>query len=259
MPGPGPDERVAPRVLHHALVAGADRVHRALPEGRRLAFRHTRPEALGDVLHGERGDLVRQAHALDLLCRLQRTGLGQERGGIDSLRKRLEEPAGRNGGLADHQVGRLRALGELEPDAVEPELVLHRERRLERARSRGPRIVPVVAAKEPDVARPGRFRRYLRLRLEHDQHRLALAREDEQVVALHREVVREVEDVVRGAHDERVQLLVGHQGAYARELLVVARPGHPVIPPGAAVARRGPPARRRPGFAARRSARSRTP
>jgi hypothetical protein len=66
----------------------------------------------------------------------------------------------------------------------------------------------------------------LRRRLEADEGRLAFAREDAGVVALHPPEVRQVEDVVRGADDERVEPAVAHQRADTVELRVVARPAH---------------------------------
>ena len=62
------------------------------------------------------------------------------------------------------------------------------------------------------------------------QRRLALAREDDRVVALHAPEVRQVEDVVGRADDERVELVLGHQRANAVELRVVARPAHGASP-----------------------------
>src|SRR5258705_14123 len=89
-----------------------------------------------------------------------------------------------------------------------------------------PRAALVVAANEADIRRPrvplGVFRR----RLEADQDRLALAREDARVVALHAPEVREVEDVVGRAHDERVEAGCLHERADALELRVIARPAH---------------------------------
>ena len=62
--------------------------------------------------------------------------------------------------------------------------------------------------------------------LDDEQHRLAHAREDDDVVALDRPVVREVEDVVGRADDEAVEVALAEQRADAVELRVVARPGH---------------------------------
>ena len=128
-------------------------------------------------------------------------------------------------GSPDHPVRRLRPERELEADrAVLGRRRLRRE--LEHASGRRPRIARVVALEEPDVVRPGHARRVLLRRLEADEHRLAVAREDARVVALHAPEVRQVEDVVGRAHDERVELPLGHERAHAIELRVVARPGH---------------------------------
>ena len=49
------------------------------------------------------------------------------------------------------------------------------------------------------------------------------------VVPLHAPEVRQVEDVVGRADDERVELVLGHERAHALELRVVPRPGHAAI------------------------------
>ena len=136
------------------------------------------------------------------------------------------EPVAREGrGLADHAVGRLGAeatarvptravLGSALPCDVE------------RASERRARVRRVVPGEEADVRCPGHALRVVLAGLEADEHRLALAREDADVVALHPPEVRQVEDVVGRADDERVQPAVAHQRAHAVELRVVARPGH---------------------------------
>src|SRR4029450_7646264 len=65
----------------------------------------------------------------------------------------------------------------------------------------------------------------------------ARAGEDDGVVALHAPEVGEVEDVVRGAHDQGIELLLGHERPDAIELRVVSRPAH-TAPQGT-----GPPRR----------------
>ena len=110
------------------------------------------------------------------------------------------------------------------PDA----LVLGRELpgEVERAEPRRARVALVVAVEKPHLGRPRRAVG-VRLRgLEADEHRIALTREDDRVVPLHPPEVRQVEDVVGRADDERVELLLGHQLAHAAELGVVARPAH---------------------------------
>ena len=48
------------------------------------------------------------------------------------------------------------------------------------------------------------------------------------VVALHAQVVGEIEDVVGRADDEGVEVLLDHRGSEAIQLRIVAGPGHPV-------------------------------
>jgi hypothetical protein len=118
----------------------------------------------------------------------------------------------------------LRSLRELEADR--PVVLARGDRDVERAQLRRARIAVVVAREGADVVRPRHAARVVERRLEADQRRLALAREDDEVVPLHRQKVGEVEDVVGGAHDQRVEVLLGHERANALELRVVARPAH---------------------------------
>ena len=152
------------------------------------------------------GDLVREPHALDLLRGLDRARRVEERRRVGRARAGVEPRLGERRRLADHAVGRLRAERELEADALVARCAAV-ERELERARGRRTRVALVVAGEEPDVARPGGARGVVGGGLEADQHRLALAREDDGVVALHPPEVREVEDVVGRADDERVEVL----------------------------------------------------
>ena len=128
-------------------------------------------------------------------CGLDRAGPGEERRGVDAAAGTPRStPRSNDGRLADHPVGDLRPLRQLEPDpAVESSLAEHVEGEVERAGPGRPRIVRVVAAEEPDVGGPGGAGGVVRLRLDDDQHRLAVAREDDDVVALHAPVAREIE------------------------------------------------------------------
>ncbi len=135
------------------------------------------------------------------------------------------EPAGGEGRrLADHPIRGLRPQRPLDADPVVPARGL--ERKVERAHRRRPRVVGVVAAHIADVGRPCGARRVLGRCLEADQDGLALAREHAGVVALHPPEVRQIENVVRGADDEGVELVLRHERAYAIELLVVSGPAH---------------------------------
>src|SRR5439155_20663624 len=110
-----------------------------------------------------------------------------------------------------------------------PALADGRLRDLHAARGGRSRITLVVALEEANVGRPCRALGVLPLRLEGDERRLALAREDRDVIALHGPVVRQVEHVVGRADDEGVEVLVGHGPADAVELRVVARPAHRLV------------------------------
>ena len=161
---------------------------------------------------------------LDFLRGLDHPRLVEQRHRVDRVRERVEPGLRVRRRLADHPVGRLRAEGELESDPAVGGRRLAGQ--VERAEPRRPGVAGVVAAEEAHVLRPGGASRVLGGRLEADQHGLALAREDAGVVALHPPEVRQVEDVVRSADDERVQVVLDHQRAHPVELRVVARPAH---------------------------------
>ena len=222
---PRPDEREPERQVDELLPTRPLAVHERLPERRRLALLHPRPQLAADMLHRGGANVVREADPLQLLIRLDRTGRVEHRHRVRCARPGVEPRLRERRRLSDHPVGRLRAEGQLEADA--PAVARGRvERRLECACRHRPRIVGRVALDEPHVVRPGTLRRVLLRRLDRDQHRLALAREDTRVVALHPPEVRQVENVVGRADDECVEVVLGHQRADAVELCVVARPGH---------------------------------
>ena len=177
------------------------------------------------VLHRGGGDLVREPHALELLLRLDRARAREQRRRVGGVGRSASNQA------CVKVVGSptMRSEACVPSESSSPTRPCSRGRRLrqlERPRSGRPRIVVGVAAQEADVVRPGVARRVLAGGLEADQHRLALAREDDGVVALHPPEVRQVEDVVGRADDERVEPFLRHQRAHAVELRVVAGPAH---------------------------------
>ncbi len=225
MPGPGPDEREAVRELDlPALEAGAVIVHPAVPERADLALAHPRPDQPLDVLHRAGRDLVREPHPRDLLLGLDRARARQQRRRVRGVGERVEPGLRERRRLPDHPVGRLRAETELDPDA----LVFGRELpgEIERAEPGRARVALVVAVEDPHLGRPRHAVGVCLRGLEADEHRIALTREDDRVVALHPPEVRQVEDVVGRANDEHIELLLGHQLPHAVELGVVARPAH---------------------------------
>ena len=125
--------------------------------------------------------------------------------------------------LADHPVARLRAERELEADAAFRRRLA---RELERAQPGRPRVARVVAGEEPHVLRPGRPRASSAEASRQISTGSPSRGNTTRVVALHPPEVRQVEDVVRRADDDRVELLLGHERADALELRVVAGPGH---------------------------------
>ena len=226
-----PDERKPARQLDQPPVAGALPVHEALPERPGLALLHPRSQLAPDVLHRLGRELVREAHALDLLLGLDRSRLDEEGRRILGRTKRLEEGLRVGRRLAHHAVGSLGAQRELEPDASVAAGAHDLLRQLDGPCGRRPRIGLVVALEQTDVRRPGRPLGVGLLGLEGDERHLPFPREHDRVIALHGPVVREIEDVVGRADDERVQIPVGHQAADAVELGAVRRPAHR-HPPG---------------------------
>src|SRR5438093_7723679 len=104
-PGPRPDERERQRELDLASrPARALAVDEALPQRGRLRLLHAGAQVRARVLHRRRRDLVRQAHALDLLGRLDRARLVQERLPVARGRPGVEPRLRVRGGLADHAV-----------------------------------------------------------------------------------------------------------------------------------------------------------
>ena len=225
MPGPGPDEREPERELDLASPARALAVDEAEPLGGDLRLRHPGPDDAAHVVHRRGGDLVREPHPLDLLRGLDRPRLDEQRRRVDRARKRVE-PAPSCTSSARRPCGRRpasRATARARPSRT--------PRRADAAsssvRSDGrPRVVGDVPVDEPHVRRPGRPRRVVGRRLEAEQRRLALAGEDDGVPALHAPEVRQVEDVVGRARDDRVDPLPGHQRPHPVELRVVPRPRH---------------------------------
>ena len=89
-PRAGPDEREAVRELDLALVAGAVRRAPSRSTSRRPRSRSS-PAGCGlDVLHRGRRDLVREPHPLDLLLRLDRARLREQRRRVGRVRERVE-------------------------------------------------------------------------------------------------------------------------------------------------------------------------
>src|SRR5439155_25241796 len=115
-------ERLTAGVLDFSLVARAVRVHSALPQRGDVGLAHSWSDLVADVLEGERGELVRQPHALELLLGLDSPRLDEQRRRVDAVRERVE-PCGRvRRRLADHAVGGLGALAELAPNPRQPTL-----------------------------------------------------------------------------------------------------------------------------------------
>ena len=94
----------------------------AFEERAYFALLHTGAQMLPGVLHGERGQLVGQAHALDLLRRLDGASFDEQRSGIHYFAgdggESVEEIFAEDSRLADHAVGGLRALRKLQADSA---------------------------------------------------------------------------------------------------------------------------------------------
>src|SRR5206468_4243724 len=123
--GARPDERVAARVLDSPLETGAYRVYGTLPRRSGLCLGHPGMQPFPNAFGRERGKLVCEPHALDLLPGLDCAGLGEGRAPVDAVRESLEERGRGCRRLAEHAVGRLRPLAQLEADTLEAALTAH--------------------------------------------------------------------------------------------------------------------------------------
>jgi len=202
-------------------------VHDAFPLGGDLRLAHPRLDDQLAVLHGGGSDLVGEPHSLDLLLGLDRACFAEERCRVvHGCAEGVEPLVRERRRLSDHPVRSLCPERELEPNCPVLRRLLLRD--VQGAERRRTRVGRVVASIEPDVRRPRVAAGVLLARLEADEDRLAVAREDAHVVPLHAPEVRQVEDVVGSPDDEGVELALGHQRANALELVVVPRPAHRV-------------------------------
>ena len=117
-----PNESESARHFDFAFVADADAVHETFKERAYFALFHPRAKMLPGVFHGERGQLVGQAHALDLLGGLDGASFDEQRRSVGDFAgdggESVEEIFAEDGRLADHAVGGLRPLRKFEADAA---------------------------------------------------------------------------------------------------------------------------------------------
>ena len=115
-----PDKRERASHFHFSFVSDAHPMHEAFEHRADFAFFHPRPNVIAHMLHGECGQLICQAHALNFLSRLDGARFVQQRRGIDhftgDLAKRIEEDLRCRGRFAYHAVGRLRTHIEFNAD-----------------------------------------------------------------------------------------------------------------------------------------------
>ena len=117
---PGPDQTSEkPRALDLALPARAAAVDEPFHSAADLALLHARPAAARACSMASAGDLVGEAHPLELLLRLEHARLGEERRRVDGGGNASNQLRRERRRLADHAVGGLRAERELEADALE--------------------------------------------------------------------------------------------------------------------------------------------
>src|SRR5712691_764147 len=217
---PGPHQSEGAGHFDLAFVTHADPVNKTFVDCADFALFHPWTQAISCVLHGERGEFVRELHTLDLLRRLDGASLVEQRRAIDNFARDLAEGVKEilrwSGGFADHAVGGLRSHVELDADfARKTRLFEHIKGGVQRTVLRRTRIALVIALEEANLGRPGIPLRVGELRLKSDQCRFSLAREDERVITFHAPIVREIKNVVGRAHDQGLEVLVFHQGADA--------------------------------------------
>ena len=113
-----PDEREAEREVDFPGPARALAVDEAEPLGGSLRLGHPGPEDSLHVLHRRRRDLVREPHPLDLLRRLDRACLREQRRRVLRMREGVEPGLREGRRLAHHPVARLCAERELDADRL---------------------------------------------------------------------------------------------------------------------------------------------
>ena len=113
-PGARPDEREAERELDLALPSRCPRRGRSRATRRQPAPRSSRAGSRPARAPSRPRDVVREAHPLDLLRRLQHPRLVEQRRRVLRVRERVEPRLREGRRLADHAVGRLRAERELD-------------------------------------------------------------------------------------------------------------------------------------------------
>src|SRR6267378_65665 len=194
---PRPHQSESASHLHFPFVADADGVNMPFDHGRNFALSHSWLDVVAGMLHAQRSEFICQAHALDFLPRLEHTKLRQERRSIDrflaSTTKRIVKSLPVNGRLPYHPLADLRSLRKL--DAHPPRKFSFPQNlngHFHRADHRWPRIFRMIERKKPNVFIPCRALRLAKLRLDHQKCRLAFAREDRKIIALHGPVIREV-------------------------------------------------------------------
>src|SRR5258705_5442404 len=183
--------------FHFALVSNTDVVNVPFDHRRNFALSHSWLDVVAGMLHAQRSKFIGQAHALDLLSSLEHTNLSQKRSSIDrflaSTTKRIVKSLPVNGRLAHHAIADLRSLRKL--DAHPPRKFSFPQNlnsHFHCADHLRPRIFRMIERKKPNVFIPCRALRLAKLRLDHQKCRLAFAREDRKVIALHGPVIREV-------------------------------------------------------------------
>ena len=182
-------------------------MHEAFKDRRDLTFLHPRPNAFPSVFHRQSRQFVGQLHAVDLLRGLDGAAMIQYQVSVDDFAgdrlKGIEPRLRPCARLAHHAVRTLRPLRKFEADAAGQIAFLQNlHGDIERARARRSRIGGMIALEEANVLRPRCSTRVFFLRLESDQSRLPFARKDRDVVALHAPVIRQIDDVIRRAHDQ---------------------------------------------------------
>src|SRR5712672_999493 len=183
--------------FHFALVSNTDVVNVPFDHRRNFALSHSWLDLVPGMLHAQRSQFICQAHSLDFLSRLEHTNLRQEWRSIDrflaSTTKRIVKSLPVHGRLPYHAIADLRSLRKL--DAHPPRKFSFPQNlkgHFHRADHRGPRIFRMIERKKPDIFIPSGALRLSKLRFDYQQRRLAFAREDRKIIALHGPVIREV-------------------------------------------------------------------
>src|SRR6266571_471778 len=231
----GPDQREGAGHFDFSFIADAHAVDVTLDHRRDFAFFHSRTNVAARVFHSNAGQLVCQTHALDFLIGLDHAHFAEQWRRVHHLLARaskgIEVTLRIDRGLANHAVTNLRTLPKLDADAVRQfPFAQNIQRHVQRARGRRTVVQWMVKIEVAYIFIPCRALGFAKLRLNHQERRVAFAGEDGDVVALHRPIVGQIKNVVGRADNQGGEVVLLHHLPHATPFFEVERIGHLLEP-----------------------------